>query len=300
MLALLDLDKVPTALNNLEFVNPADISNWVGSWIFEKIVEPDVLDAGTRSTVISNQRVQDIHANSSKNYTNPLTNLTGAPNKQKAAAIAGNIFQAAACISLLNAAVTGSGSTQSNEVARAIENSEGWAKLAGGLGFLVGGNLDNQANKLKIQLTNPDLPENSAKVKKVQLEKFSKWAKGVNVGSGAIFVAFDVCHAYDELGKGNRGMSGLFVISAVSGMGSVFFIGSTTTLTAAGLSMSWNAIGWVLLAISIGVGILIAVVGNNPLEEWVENSIWGNDAINKDDYKKDILEYENALKSMAG
>lgn len=298
MLALLDLDKVPTALNNLEFVSPADISNWVGSWIFEKIVEPDVLDAGTRSTVISNQRVQDIHANSSKNYMNPLMNLTGTPNKQRAAVIAGNIFQAAACISLLHAAVTGSESTQSNELAKFIENSEGWTKLAAGLGFLVGGHLDNQASKLRMQLTNPDLPENSAKVKKVQLEEFGKWSKGINVGSGFIFAAFDFYHAYDELTKANRGMAGLYTVSAITGFGSVVLIGSEAM--ALGTALSWNAIGWALLAISIGVGILIAIVANNPLEEWVENSIWGNDAINKNDYKKDILEYENALKKMVG
>ena len=82
-------------------------------------------------------------------------------------------------------------------------------------------------------------------------------------------------------------------------MGSVFYIGSTATLTTLGVTMSWNLIGWALLAISIGVGIIISIVSNNPLQEWIENSVWGNDAINIGDYENDIKEYEKALKEMS-
>lgn len=288
MLALIDMKKAADILNNLDLPNSP-----TGQGKKERVA---IINQSAKSALISGRQAYDIGSNAYKRFVDPHTNPFGSAGKL---AIAGGIFQTVACVSLLHAASTGSDSTQSNNVAKTIENSEGWSKLAGGLGFLMGGVLDRQANVLRTQLTNPALPDNIFEIKNKQAGTFGKWAGRINVGSGAIFAAFDIYHAYDELNKGNMGTSGLFVISAVSGMGSVFYIGSTATLTAAGVTMSWNLIGWALLAISIGVGIIISIVSNNPLQEWVENSVWGNDAINRGNYEKDIKDYENVLKEMS-
>ena len=287
MLVLLDMKKAANILNNLDLPNSP-----TGQGKNERVA---VINQSAKSALMNSGQVYDIGSDAYKRFVDPHTNPFGSAGKL---AIAGGIFQTVACVSLLHAASTGSDSTQSSNVARIIENSEGWSKLAGGLGFLMGGVLDRQANVLRTQLTNPDLSNEQVKVKKEQFKTFSKLAKGINVGSGAIFAAFDFYHAYDELNKGNMGTSGLFIISAVSGMGSVLYIGSTATLTTLGVTMSWNLIGWALLAISIGVGILISLVSNNSLQEWVENSVWGNDAINKDNYEQDIKDYEDVLKEM--
>lgn len=287
MLALIDMKKAADILNNLELPNSP-----TGQGKKDRVA---VINQAAKSAWISSGQAYDIGSDAYKRFVDPHTNPFGSAGKL---AIAGGIFQTVACVSLLHAASTGSDSTQSNSFFRILENSEGWAKLAGGLGFLMGGVLDRQANVLRTQLTNPVLSENNFEIKNKQAGTFGKWAGRINIGSGAIFAAFDFYHAYDELNKGNMGTSGLFIISAVSGMGSVLYIGSTATLTTLGVTMSWNLIGWALLAISIGVGILISIVSNNPLQEWVENSVWGNDAINKDNYEQDIKDYENVLKEM--
>jgi len=288
MLALIDMKKAADILNNLELPNSP-----TGQGKKDRIA---VINQSVKPALISGRQAYDIGSNAYKRFVDPHTNPFGSAGKL---AIAGGIFQTVACVSLLHSASTGSDSTQSSNVARTIENSEGWSKLAGGLGFLMGGVLDRQANVLRTQLTSPALSDNIFEIKNKQAGTFGKWAGRINVGSGAIFAAFDIYHAYDELNKGNMGTSGLFVISAVSGMGSVFYIGSTATLTAAGVTMSWNLIGWALLAISIGVGIIISIVSNNPLQEWVENSVWGNDAINRGNYEKDIKDYEKVIKEMS-
>lgn len=288
MLALIDMKKAADILNSLELPNSP-----TGQGKKDRI---GVIDRSVKPALISGGQAYDIGSNTYKRFVDPHTNPFGAAGKL---AIAGGLFQTVACVSLLHAAITGSDSTQSSNVARTIENSEGWSKLAGGLGFLMGGVLDRQANVLRTQLTNPALSESQFEIKNQRAGTFGKWAGRINIGSGAIFAAFDIYHAYDELNKGNMGTSGLFVISAVSGMGSVFYIGSTATLTTLGVTMSWNLIGWALLAISIGVGIIISIVSNNPLQEWIENSVWGNDAINIGDYENDIKEYEKALKEMS-
>ena len=288
MLALIDMKKAADILNNLELPNSP-----TGQGKKDRIA---VIDRSVKPALISSGQAYDIGSNAYKRFVDPHTNPFGSAGKL---AIAGGLFQTVACVSLLHAAITGSDSTQSSNVARAIENSEGWSKLAGGLGFLMGGILDRQANVLRTQLTNPALSKAQTESLVLKQSNRTLWAKKINIGSGAIFAAFDFYHAYDELNKGNMGTSGLFIISAFSGMGSVLYIGSTATLTTLGITMSWNLIGWALLAISIGVGIIISIVSNNPLQEWIENSVWGNDAINKSDYENDIKEYEEALKEMS-
>ena len=289
MLVLLDMKKAANILNNLDLPNSP-----TGQGKKDRVA---LINQSAKSALMNSGQVYGIGSDAYKHFVDPQTKSFSASGKLAAA---GGIFQTVACVSLLHAAITGSDSTQSSSVAKMIENSEGWGKLAGGLGFLMGGVLDRQATILETQLTNPALSGEQTKLKKEQFKTFSKFAKSINVGSGAIFAMFDVYHAYDEITKANYGMMGLYLVSATAGMGSVLGIGAMGSLTAAGVTMSWNAIGWALLAISIGVGILISLVSNNPLEEWVENSIWGNDAINKNNYEQDIKDYEDVLKQMEG
>lgn len=288
MLALIDMKKAADILNNLELPNSP-----TGQGKKDRI---KVIDRSVKPALISGGQAYDIGSNAYKRFVDPHTNPFGAAGKL---AIAGGLFQTVACVSLLHAASTGSDSTQSSNVARTIENSEGWGKLAGGLGFLMGGILDRQANVLRTQLTNPALSESQFEIKNTRAGTFGKWAGRINVGSGAIFAAFDAYHTVDEIKKGNGTVAFLYSVSAVSGMGSVLYIGSTATLTTLGVTMSWNLIGWALLAISIGVGIIISIISNNPLQEWIENSVWGNDAINMGDHENDIKEYEKAIKEMS-
>ena len=278
MLALIDMKKAANILDTLELPSTSTSQG--------KQERINIINESAKPALINKGRIYDISSEEFKRFVDPHTKPSSPSAKL---AMVGGMFQTIACASLLYSAINGSESTQSNEIAKLIENSEGWTKLAGGLGFLMGGALDNHAHRLEIQLTNPALSESQYESKNKQFGKVDKWATRINIGSGAIFAMFDVYHAYDEYGKGNTGMSGLFIISAVSGMGSVVLIGSTATLTAAGVSMSWNAIGWALLAVSIGVGIFISLISNNPLEEWIENSIWGVDNLQ--------LSYENDIKA---
>ena len=283
MLALVDMEKAANTLNTLELPSTPTSQG--------KQERINSINESAKSALVSTGQVYDINSEEFKRFVDPHTK----PSSPSAnIAVFGSMFQIVACASLFYSAVDGSESTKSNGLVRLFENSEGWARLAGGLGFLMGGALDNHADRLKIELTNTALSGEQVKTKKAQLGTFKTYAKGLNLGSGAIFAMFDLYHAYDENMKGNETISRLYIVSAASGLGSVVWMGSTATLSALGMSMSWNYIGWALLAVSIGVGIIIGFVSNNALEEWIENSIWGVDSL-KLSYEADIQAFELAI-----
>ena len=283
MLALVDMEKAANTLNTLELPSTSTSQG--------KQERINIINESAKSALVSTGQVYDINSKEFKRFVDPHTKpLSPSAN----IAVFGSMFQIVACASLFYSAIDGAESTKSNGLARLIENSEGWSKLAGGLGFLMGGALDNHASRLELQLTNTALSESQYESKNKQFGRVGTWATRINLGSGAIFAMFDVYHAYDELTKANRGMAVLYGISAVSGMGSVYLMGSIATLNVAGVAMSWNAIGWVLLGISISVGIIIGFVSNNALEEWIENSIWGVDSL-KLSYDADIQAFELAI-----
>ena len=283
MLALVDMEKAANTLNTLELPSTSTSQG--------KQERINIINESAKSALVSTGQVYDINSEEFKRFVDPHTKpLSPSAN----IAVVGSMFQIVACASLFYSAVDGSESTKSNGLAKLIENSEGWARLAGGLGFLMGGALDNHADRLKIELTNTALSGKQVKTKKAQLGTFKSYAKGLNLGSGGIFAMFDLYHAYDENMKGNETISRLYIVSAASGFGSVVWMGSTATLTALGMSMSWNYIGWALLAISIVTGIIIGFVSNNALEEWIENSIWGVDNL-KLSYEADIQAFELAI-----
>lgn len=283
MLALVDMKKAANILDTLELPSTSTSQG--------KQERINIINESAKPALINKGQIYDISSEEFKRFLDPHTKPSSPSAKL---AMVGGMFQTISCASLLYSAVTGSESTQSNEIAKLIENSEGWAKLAGGLGFLMGGALDNHARRLEIQLTNPALSESQYELKNKQFGRVGTWATRINIGSGSIFAIFDLYHAYDESRKANYGMMGLYVTSAISGVGSVALMGSIATLNVAGVAMSWNAVGWVLLGISVSVGILISFISNNPLEEWIENSIWGVDNLQLS-YEDDIKAYVLAI-----
>ena len=283
MLALVDMEKAANTLNTLELPSTPTSQG--------KQERINSINESAKSALVSKGQVYDISSEEFKRFVDPHTKPLSPSAK---IAVVGSMFQIVACASLFYSAVNASESTKSNGLVRLFENSEGWAKLAGGIGFLMGGALDNHADRLMIELTNTALSESQYASKNKQLGRVGRWATHINIGSGGIFAMFDLYHAYDENMKGNETISRLYIVSAASGIGSVFWMGSTATLSAFGMSMSWNYFGWALLAISIVTGIIIGFVSNNVLEEWIENSIWGVDSL-KLSYEADMQAFELAI-----
>ncbi|WP_145952506.1 hypothetical protein [Psychrobacter sp. DAB_AL43B] len=176
--------------------------------------------------------------------------------------------------------------------------SESGAKLIAGIGFLYGGILDQRGAIQGIKVKNPALSAATKESLDESIAKNATWAKRLNIGAAVIFSGFDFYHAYDEAAnKGNAIMSGLYFVSGVSGIGAVVAVGLEGGIILFGASISWTGIGIVLFVIAIGVGFLIARFTLSPIQEWIQNSIWGSDSLQLS-HAADIAAYKAAIESI--
>ena len=238
------------------------------------------------------QNAVDIASNEFVKIIEPRIAADSISNKL---ATGGTLVQAIACMSLA-AGIYSSSTEQGLQKAMV---SESGAKLIAGIGFLYGGILDQRVAIQGIKVKNPAL---SAATKESLTQSISKnawWAKRLNIGAAVIFSGFDFYHAYDEAAnKGNAIMSGLYFVSGVSGIGAVVAVGLKGGVILFGASISWTGIGVVLFVIAIGVGFLIARFTLSPLQEWIQNSIWGSDSLRLS-HAADIAAYKAAIESIA-
>lgn len=209
-------------------------------------------------------------------------------------ATAGTLLQAVACMSL----AAGIYSNSSEQGLQKAIVSESGAKLIAGIGFLYGGILDQRGAIQNIKIKNPALSAATKESLDRSISKNAWWAKRLNIGAAVIFSGFDFYHAYDEAAnKGNAIMSGLYFVSGVAGIGAVVAVGLKGGIILFGASISWTGIGFILFVIAISAGFLISKFTLSPIQEWIQNSIWGSDSLQLS-YAADIAAYRAAIESI--
>ncbi len=91
--------------------------------------------------------------------------------------------------------------------------------------------------------------------------------RGASVAAGVVMAMLDTVKAYQEFSEGGYTTAALYFISAGLGFAVLYFAGASSTLP---------GIGWIAAVLLIGAAVLIELLKDNKLQDWLERCLWGN------------------------
>jgi hypothetical protein len=97
---------------------------------------------------------------------------------------------------------------------------------------------------------------------------FKYGSKGLGALGGIIFAVCDFWAGYKAFQKDRWGLGAAYILSGVVG------VGSAVLIVWSGLAIA-TGIGIVLVILAVGLSVLISILKDNPVQEWLENCAFG-------------------------
>jgi hypothetical protein len=101
---------------------------------------------------------------------------------------------------------------------------------------------------------------------------FGRAGAGVGCVAGLAMAVMDVMEGIKAKQEGQYGLMAVYLVSAAAGGGaSICFF-----LIVLGVDVAWLPVaGWILAGIAFAAAILISLIKDNKIQEWLERSTWG-------------------------
>ncbi|MEG0183702.1 MAG: hypothetical protein RR704_09640, partial [Stenotrophomonas sp.] len=140
------------------------------------------------------------------------------------------------------------------------ERMEAKLRLSAGIGALAGTTAETVGRAL----------ENYFKANSKMASRGAFLAGGgrfASVAAGVVMAGMDGVRGVQEGLEGNRFVASLYFASAILGGAILYLAGASSTLP---------GLGWIAAVLLIGIAVLIELVKDNKLQDWLERCYWGN------------------------